>query len=69
MKIRFDTWEKENITIPIEDIDSIDSHDALTTVLYLKDGTFYRPFGKIKFTHEQNIQRQQEKQEMGQENL
>jgi hypothetical protein len=49
MKIKFDTWEKENITVSIEDIDSIDSHDALTTILYLKNGTSYRPFGKIKF--------------------
>ena len=49
MKIRFNTWEKDNIIIPIEDIDVIDSHDFLTTTLYLKNGKFYRPFGKIKF--------------------
>ena len=49
MKIKFNTWEEKDITISIEDIDSIDSHDALTTIVYLKDGTSYRPFGKIKF--------------------
>ena len=49
MKIKFSTWENDYITIPVEDIDSIDSHDALTTVIHLKDGKSYRPFGKIKF--------------------
>ena len=55
MKIKFNTWEKEDITIPIEDIDSIESYDFSTTVLYLKDGTSYRPYGEIKFIHEQNL--------------
>lgn len=49
MKVKFQTWEDEDITIPIEEVECIEPRAFLDMWLETKNGKTYQVYGKLTF--------------------
>ena len=52
MKIRFNTWEDTTFTIPLEDIESIESRDFSSMIVNLKNGEYHYAESTIIFIND-----------------